>query len=339
MNATDPVKMAKEIVGKNEEDDYILDPTGHAEQFKQNAPELVKILSSSNVSVIAEEYKHYDNQALQAQLLFKKWSKRGHWTVFFTVCFSAGLLSTGALSQIFAPSKQIEDLIVGFFAAGSVVCAAFAGVCINRIRTGRLLEQWMQKRAEAETQRLAYFDTVVRDRSPSNTSSSILLPLLQLEYFRRFQLDVQLTFYRVRGQDHYRLADKALSLSVWAMGGVAVVNSLAGVLGFIDTKLAVFAGIALILQAFASRATNIEAVNQDSRNAERYERTRAVLAKLSGKLDKVRQKILTGNKDILRSFVSAVHGQLSLEHRQWLKASDERLSAVGALDQQLKGLG
>ena len=160
------------------------------------------------------------------------------------------------------------------------MCGAFAGVCLNRIRSGELLQQWMRNRAEAETRRLYYFDLVTGDRPQANISPTIPLPLLQLEYFRRFQLDVQITFYDVRGQQHAQAASKALSLSTWALGGIALLNGLAGAFGWVDPKWAAIAGIALVAQAFASMVTNTEAVNQDRRNAERYERARCVLAKL-----------------------------------------------------------
>ena len=336
MNTNNPIEAAKEIIGQNREDDYILDPSGHAELFSVNSPEVGKILKSSDVSTTAKEFKHWDNKANYAQREFKTWSKRANWTVFLTACFSAGLLATGVLLTIPTLGDRVVDFIVGSFAFGSVLCGAFAAVCISRIRSGGLLEQWMQNRAEAETQRINYFNIIVSDRQHANTSSTVPVALLQLEYFRRFQLDVQLAYYRVRARQHSYLSKKARSMSIWAMGGVALVNGLTGVFGIVDTKLAAIAGVALVLQAFASKVTNTEAVNQDGRNAERYERTRSVLAKLSGKLDKVRQRILEGNKEVLSSFVEAVHEQLSLEHRQWLKATDERLSAIGKLEQHLK---
>ena len=57
MNATDPLEMVKEIIGQNKEDDYILDPSFHAEQLAEKSPELGKILKSSDISVTAKEFK------------------------------------------------------------------------------------------------------------------------------------------------------------------------------------------------------------------------------------------------------------------------------------------
>lgn len=52
--------------------------------------------------------------------------------------------------------------------------------------------------------------TAVKD---DGESGPIPLPLLQLEYFRRYQLEAQRAYYRERGADHERSADKILALS------------------------------------------------------------------------------------------------------------------------------
>jgi hypothetical protein len=122
------------------------------------------------------------------------------------------------------------------------------------------------------------------------------------------------------------------------MGAVALINALAGYLGAGDPKWAGLAAFALIAQAFAAKITNTEAINQDNRNSERHERTRSVLIHLSEKLDQVRKGVLAGNKEIFLSFVQAVQDQLSLEHRQWLEYSDERISTIGKFEKQLNDL-
>ena len=77
MNARDIIEAAKDIIGQNEEDDYIIEPAGHAEQFEREAPELARVLKSSQVKTEAKEYEHWDKKAIQAQGKFKKWSKHG----------------------------------------------------------------------------------------------------------------------------------------------------------------------------------------------------------------------------------------------------------------------
>ncbi len=334
----DQIEEAKGIIGTNENDDFIIRPLTHAEQFAETAPELSAILNSSKIQSIAGEYERKDSQAILAQSEFKKWSGRAHWSFFITAIFSAGLLASETLSTLPIINRISANVLIAIFAFGSVVCGSFAAHCISRVRTGKLLEKWMLTRADAEMQRLDYFEKVVQEKNNDTAAINVPLSLLRFEFFRRFQLDSQLSFYDVRSKQHTSLANKALSLSSWSMWGVALVNGFAGVFGQLDSRLAAVAGLALVLQAFASKERNIEAVNQNSKNAESYEQCRSSLATLSGDLDEVRNGIADGKLDTLSFFVEAVHEQLSLEHRQWLKASKDRLSAIGKLEEHLKEL-
>ena len=88
----------------------------------------------------------------------------------------------------------------------------------------------------------------------------------------------------------------------------------------------------------ASFATTREAVTQDRRNAERYGRTLAILENLHRKLDRVRAGLAGGRQDLLSEYVAAVHEQLSLEHRQWLKKGQDTLSALAKLRDTLAQL-
>lgn len=188
----------------------------------------------------------------------------------------------------------------------------------------------MTGRAEAETLRLEYFATVTE---PAGDLTDAKRLLLQLEYFRRFQLDTQLTYYKSRGAQHDRAASQAVKTGLFLMMLVAVINAIAGAASGAWTVLAL---LALVAHALASRISGLEAVNQDGRNAERYDRTHSVLARMKSKLDQVRPAVATGDDTVLTGFVEAVHEQLSLEHRQWLKSFDERYSAIGKLEQRLK---
>ncbi len=83
---------------------------------------------------------------------------------------------------------------------------------------------------------------------------------------------------------------------------------------------------------------NKESIDQNQRNAERYERNRTVLNRLIGKLDQIREGISNGNFDLYPNFVKAVHEVLSVEHRQWLTNLENRQTAINQLEVQLKDL-
>ncbi len=103
-------------------------------------------------------------------------------------------------------------------------------------------------------------------------------------------------------------------------------------------KLTAIAALAIIAKAFVSRISNTEAINQDGRNAERYNRTAVTLKKLRNRLNEVRRQVSAGNFDILSEFVEAVHDQLSLEHRQWLETISQAGTAYGNFEHHLEQL-
>jgi hypothetical protein len=198
------------------------------------------------------------------------------------------------------------------------------------IRNGDLFERWKARRAEAELARLRYFEIVTRERELSE-------PLLQLEYFRRYQLDVQRAYYRKRGRDHEREAGRALRLGSVAMaaGGIAtgVAGALAVSLGPAWGSLAI---LALVAQAVGVRAGSQEATAQYRRNAERHHRTRTVLLELYGRLDAVRAAVAGGEPAAIRELVAAVHEQLALEHREWVAEMETAGEAVHRLEELLE---
>jgi len=331
------IESTKKIIGKNKDNDYILNPSEHTGMYEKEAPELAKVLKATEIVSIAKEYKRWDIKANNAQNVFKRWSGLANGAIFLTAFFTAGLVASGIFASFPNISDAIINYTIGTLSVASIVSSFSAGICIRIINKGNLLGTWMKDRAEAETQRLYYFDLITHD-TEEDDKKYLRSTLLKLEYFRRFQLDVQLIYYKVRGKEHKLASSKAQTLMLMAMGLVTLINGLAGVLGIIDEKLVIFSAVALISNAFATKIGFTEAVNQDKRNAERYERTWSILNNLWGKLDEVRIGITKGKYSILNSYVESVHEQLSLEHRQWLDEFEKRSDAIGRLESQLESL-
>jgi hypothetical protein len=196
----------------------------------------------------------------------------------------------------------------------------------------------MGARAAAETRRIRYFD-LVTGLTGDAQKGSIPLPLLQLEYFRRYQLDVQMAYYRGRGVDHERTADKLLTLSALAVGLGSFATGIAALLGSaVSPHWVSIAGLGAIAAALSAFASSREAVGQNRRNMERYRRTLEALESLSGKLDDVGMAAAMGEREPLERFVAAVHEQVSLEHRQWLEAAEDTMASVGRLEESLAKL-
>jgi hypothetical protein len=221
------------------------------------------------------------------------------------------------------------------FSAGSVITGALAAKNLYTIRQGKLLEEWMTKRATAESKRLEYFAAVAK-ADVSSAEDSLPIDLLKLEYFRRFQLDVQLAFFASRAPEHRREARKNLSYSGIAIAGAAIVTGLAGVLTILNANFAAIASLGAVFTAFSSYTTLREQIYQSQRIAERYAVTADALRELYKRLDGVRKAVLEAGHEPLLGFVDAVHEVLLSEHREWLGEQDQRITAVGKLDELLQ---
>ena len=329
------IRAAAEAIGAGKPNDYIISPTKHAQEFQDRAPALAAILNSAAVKTDALRYEEEDHSALNAQNKFKTIFTRANIAVFITGAFIALVLVIGTLGKFL--TEENLKIFLAILSCGGFIAGGLASRDLYLIRQGSLLEEWMSKRAFAETTRLDYFNSFVNLSPPTSELSSIPFELLKLEYFRRFQLDVQRAYYRKRGQQHKEEAFRTQSISGWAIGGAAIATGAAGVLsGAINPMFAAVAGIGTIFTNLSSFTSMKEAVNQDRRNAERYERTLRVLEDLYKKLDDVRKAVYSAGIQPLLDFVEAVHEQLSLEHRQWLSEMVEGKGAFAKLENTLK---
>jgi hypothetical protein len=333
MVATDPIKLAQEIIGAGKDNDYVIAPTQHAAEFKAKAPGLSDILGSSAVNAAASNYEDSDREARVAQVEFKRVFNRSNKTVLLTAFLIALVMATGVLTPWPVPLEFAKVLLI-VLGVASVLTGAMAAYDLNTLRQGDLFKDWMSNRALAETGRLEYFSSVAKSTAGSG-EGDVPIDLLKLEYFRRFQLDVQRNFYRERSREHRQEAKRTLSYSGFAIAGAAVVTGLAGTLGFISPKFAAIAALGTAFTAFSSFAAMRAQVYQDQRNAERYGRTAQALQGITAKLDDVRKGVKEAGQEPLLAFIEAVHEQLSLEHRQWLGQQTEAENAFTRLQDTL----
>jgi hypothetical protein len=328
MGSAELIETAETAIGAGETGDYSLTLTTHAASLEAKAPALCKILHGSRLKTCASEFERKDLEARKAQSIFKKVAGKANLAVFVTSCLSAALLVVAAF----------EGKSLGLFVllgCCGIVSGALATMWLFEVRQGNLFQTWMNRRARAETERLNYFELATQPREDSQ-GSEIPLPLLQLEYFRRYQLEVQRRFYLQRSQDHKKAADGMLTLSAYAAGLGALAIGFAGILGgVLGSKWASLAGLTTVASALSTFASTREALSQDRRNEELYSKMNDALAELEGKLDEVRDAAAQGDRESLKQFVAAVHEQLSLEHKQWLDASENTQASLANLDKAL----
>jgi hypothetical protein len=318
------IDQAIQIIGENNPGDYRLDPQGHAKAYREAAPALAQLLDSTGIKSIGMHYAQYDVDAGEAQKRFKETARLANWS-----------LLVAAVASALLPVFESYAWIIGCGAV-AVVAGAAAGMFLHQLNAGQPLKVWMQRRARAESLRLHYFERVVEPREEG--AGVFPLALLQLEYFRRYQLDVQCDYYRHRGRQHEAAAVRTLQLGSLAVFIGSLGTGLATALGIMNPEWASLAVIGVTGSALAAFASTRESTHQDVRNSERYERTAWTLQKLYERLDEVRSAVAAGKSDVLQAFVTAVQDQLSLEHRQWLEAMDENGGAIGKLEKRLTEL-
>jgi hypothetical protein len=317
------------IIGSGSPSDYRLSPVEHAEQLKTSAPKLAALLTRSAPVELARQYAEADGEALAAERTFKRWVIRANWAVLATATASALLMAVALLTGTLGGLTQTTLIVLALI---GVLAGGIASMSLFRVKEGRLLEDWMTARARAETKRLSYFSYVVNS---SVQPLDVHLELLKLEYFRRYQLDLQLAYYKTRRSGHRNSAERTLSISAGSVLVAAVASGAAGVLGAMRSEWAALGSLAVFGAALQAFAASRESINQDRRNAERYENTAQALQGLRERLDDVRLGITAGSTSVLGEYVGAVQDQLSLEHRQWLEGAENMQAAVARLEKAL----
>lgn len=333
MADSDPIELARQTIGAAGKDDYVIAPTRHAEEFKVKAPELSTILSSNAVQITAGQFEERDQEANDAQAEFKRIFNRSNAAVLITAILIAFVLITGVIAPLL-PATLVTVLLAGLGIA-SALTAALAAFDLNKLKQGKLLDAWMLNRARAESARLEYFSSVAKRPKPATTGGNSI-ELLKLEYFRRYQFDVQRAYYRTRSKDQRRNSMRTLSYSSFAIAGAAVATALAGSLGFISPKFSAIAALGSAFTALSSFSAVREEVYQNQGNAARYSRTSDALDDIAKTLDDVRIAVNEVGEKPLIEFIEAVHEQLSLEHRQWLGLQAGAENAFTKLEDTLK---
>jgi hypothetical protein len=317
------------IIGSGSPGDSGLSPVEHAEQLRTSAPKLAALLTRSAPVELARQYAEADTEALVAERTFKRWVSRANRAVLGTATVSALLMAVALLADRLGGLAQTALIVL---ALAGVAAGGIASMSLFRVKEGRLLEDWMSARARAETKRLSYFSTIVNS---SVGQPDPQLELLKLEYFRRYQLDHQLAYYKNRRSRHRNSAERTLNISAGSVLMAAIASGAAGVLGAMKSEWAALGSLAVFGAALQAFAAAREAIHQDRRNAERYDNTAQALQGLRERLDDVRQGIAAGSASVLGEYVGAVQDQLSLEHRQWLEGAENMQAAVARLEKAL----
>lgn len=303
---------AQEIIGEQEENDWILNPKSHAKSLPDEANDLKAILNSSRVKVLQKRYERHNLKAIESQKMYLGQSKRRIFSAAGGIIFGAYILySQGGKSSI---DSELTWLLSGI----EMLLIAAATYYTFILKNSSSYEDWMDERAQAENIRIKYFSEVTK----AHKSGDAKLATLQLEYFRRYMLDVQMNYYDGRGKQHKQHAKKFMTISGGLMALAAVTAAITTKLDpatGIDTTetitLLVFIGA--VIAALNTMQSQLSMLGEDQRNARRYEAIYCQLLDLSGELDTIREAVDKNDYLILNDFVDRTNEVISLENQEW----------------------
>ncbi|MGJ3230806.1 MAG: hypothetical protein ACFE0P_03330 [Oceanicaulis sp.] len=325
--------------------DWRLEPERHAGALPPKAGALSRILRRPELVGLMTQFSAADARAVAAQRRYKSLGRT-------SIGLNALAILLGALGLAGPDVAEAAGLTVPSY-AGAVVaavqfaCIAAAMAAAWMIIKGKPFDAWMRARAIAETCRMELFAQVTRADEPAREGELPLLPL-QLEYFRRYQLGVQLDYYAGRGAQHRKAAGaRAARRDIYVfLGSLAMAPVTVGAAALVDPQIAarfgellqradarmlsepligsvlVMAG--LFAPALISAQSSLSLLSQDRRNASRYEATFDNLAHLSRVyLDAARIAAARGDRETVDEFLGAVNAQISSEHQEWVRLQDE----------------
>jgi hypothetical protein len=321
---------AIEAVGPDQPMDWELRPEKHVDSLKDRdaAAPLVKLLESPDLLSIADQYLVANRKALAAQASYKR---------------CARLSAVGSLLAVVIASIMLLPRIgsINDEAVTIVVVAQFLLLLFSFLSSLWLTWQspystWMRKRAEAEIARIQLFRFVTTSNGSGRGDSPPLLPL-QLEYFRRFHLDIQRLYYRERGEQHYRAARNrflwrcvalifiiaaALPVLCTVQGKEWIPSWLGHWLSLLPPKgefaQRLFLCLGLIGGALQGFLAANALISYDERNSARYRETMENLDDLAARpLNEAREAAAAGDRSRVYAFYALVDDQVSSEHREW----------------------
>ena len=323
---------AENAIGRNRNDDFILSPEAHSEILPPQAGPLKRVLTTPEVKGIIESYGNEDREAVDAQRLYRRARRIVDWLAILAA--ATGLVACSwHLFMSYVPDPQPTLVIVhAFLLLGLVGSASWLNWTDPRTK-------WLKARSKAEQHRVALFNRVLAANETHQDGELSLLPL-QLAYFRRYQLDVQLSYFKNSG----RRLERTVGLPAWitvpsvivAAGALLVATAyllnLADERGLVISnvvlkevrmeraeQLAYWIFVALSLSTVYAIAMTRPAVSEEQRTCARYLALFQNLDFLKTEgYERVRRAAEAGDNDTVAAFFGLVHGQMLAEQSHWL---------------------
>jgi hypothetical protein len=309
---------AADLLGADSADDWKLEPAEHAARLMPEAVALKRVLETEFIMEIIDRYDRADAAAAKHQRSYKKFGRAEIYLGTVAAIIGAIVLSMSDSTDAAATYDYLRAplLWIQIISAAGVVGVKYL------LQHQQPFVKWNESRSIAETARIELFETVcgLTERKWENAQSDGDFPLLplQLEYFVRYQLDVQLIYYDKRGEQHRKAARRYVSFGAVVTFIAALAAALIGVSQGIGDGISIASMAALVAPILMTAQTNLSRLNQDERNGARYEITYAHLKKVRGEmLDDARSGAAAGDAAPVHAFIRAADNVISVEHSQW----------------------
>ncbi len=322
---TQVTRDAIEAIGSDEPADWKLQPETHALSLPPNAGALKRILQRDTCRRTIEAFRIDDAAAVSSR----------KWYVFYAgwaaLLSLVSIICASILLTVFGLNPSKSDSLVTHLSIVIGVSVSLSFILSLLEKWFDPAQKWMASRAAAENERMRLFSEVVAANEPVKANELPLLPL-QLEYFRRYQLDVQRRYYEGRGAQHKAVVRWSNGLRIVALllvltASLPQISTLAGYpiadwLGTAidpDLQTRIFVGLSTIGSALQVWLATRLLRGLDEHNAARYTSTAENLSALSRRpLDEAREAAANGDRQAVLGFVALVQEQVSSEHREWI---------------------
>ena len=261
---------------------------------------------------------------------------------------------------LFAKTLQPEDveLAIRVNASRVVFLSLFVAAMLSLLslvsvilRPAHDYQTWNEARGTAEAMRRELFERIV-DAPLEKKDGELPRLTLILEYFRRYQIELQQAYFATRGQEHEWSAQVArvlecsvvAGLIVWCLADLSTAWSgtseqgaagwpragtqhwmwASGQLQHVETTMSDFwmLGLSVGLALIAAGAKLHATLNASVRNAARYKNMRDKFKMLTDDIDTVRAAAVRGDETAVRAYMKRVHSIMSIELNDWVQIAE-----------------
>ena len=202
------MRRAEAAVGHNEPNCLDIPPLdAQIESLPSEAGPLKRVLESAPVRQVYAQRQQYEAEASGSRRSYDR-------NVYIILGLLVVAIFAGTV-PLLAPLENFQDTALARAVATILVylCLVIPLVLAWRLNARNTYEKWSEARGTAEFLRHRVFQTVFEAEEPSNGDELPLLPL-QLEYFRRYQLDVQQAYHSKRAAENERIVKIARQFSI-----------------------------------------------------------------------------------------------------------------------------